>query len=108
MLKEIDTAFAELAYYRTFGGIVKNYQLEEIIDNFCQEAEKEVVLITFNDAWKLALSYPEKAEIKEAVKLVKQLEQYFESNGKIHYEQAKRKIEKLLSGISHLDVFLVR
>ena len=77
MLKEIDTAFAAL---------------EEIIDTFCQEAEKEDVLITFNDAWELALSYPEKADIKEAVKLVKQLEQYFESNGKIHYVQAKRRI----------------
>lgn len=90
MLKEIDTAFAEL---------------EVAIDNFCREGEKEEILITFNDAWELALNYPDKVEMREAVKLVKQLEQYFESNGKIHYEQAKRKIEKLLLATAQKSIF---
>lgn len=81
MLNDIDNAFREL---------------EAIIDNFCKEGEKEEVLITFNDAWDLALNYPEKVDIEEALKLVRQLEKYFASNGRIYYEQAKRRIEKLL------------
>jgi len=71
-------------------------KLERVVDTYCIAGKEDQVIEAVTWAWEYAHDYPQEEDIKEAINLVKQAEEYMTDEGKPLYAQGRAQVVKRL------------
>ena len=74
-------------------------KLNKIIKKYCRKGKEEEVIDAVTWAESYADDYPQKADIEEAVELVRKVEKYIVIEGKQEYKQVRDGVIKRLLGL---------
>jgi|SRR5215211_3476892 len=71
-------------------------RLETLVDKYCVEGKEDDAIEAVTWAWEYAHDFPEEADIQEAIRLVKEAENYMTDEGKPLYAKARGQVVKRL------------
>ena len=74
-------------------------KLNKVIKKYCQKGKEEEAIEAAVWAESYAEDFPQKADIEEAVELVRKVEKYIMAEGKEEYKQARDGVIKRLLGL---------
>jgi len=71
-------------------------RLETIVDKYCIEGKEDDAIEAVTWAWEYAHDFPQEDDIAEAIRLVKQAEEYITDEGKPLYAAVRAQVVKRL------------
>jgi len=67
-------------------------RLETLVDKYCIEGKEDDAIEAVTWAWEYAHDFPREADIQEAIRLVKEAENYMNEEGKPLYAKVKAEV----------------
>lgn len=67
-------------------------RLETIVEKYCMEGKEDDAIEAVTWAWEYAHDFPEEADIQEAIRLVRQAEEYITDEGKPLYAKVRAEV----------------
>ena len=71
-------------------------KLERVVDKYCIAGKEDDAIEAATWAWEYAHDFPGEADIQEAIRLVKEAENYMNEEGKPLYAQVRTEVVKRL------------
>jgi hypothetical protein len=74
-------------------------KVEKVVEKYCLKDKEDKVIECVEGARCYAYDFPEKADIDEAIRLVKKAGRYISGDGKAEYEQVSAGVIKQLNNV---------